>query len=364
MKEPLISIIIPIYGVEDCIERCIESLVKQTYKNIEIILVDDGSKDNCPRIIDEWAQRDGRIIPMHKENGGQSSARNLGLEIMRGEYVSFVDGDDWVEPQYIEQLYKSVSTFNTLISVGLFQRVKGEKIQKEPFFKGNEGEFYSCSTQQAVCYFLEKFIAVWGKLYHVSLLKNLRFPIGRLAEEYKLQLEILKKVEEVSFCNYHLYNYRVRANSDSHFIRPKYMVDNIQAINEAYHICRISFANETEFCLRRLSTLLYVFLAAERFGAEEKQKYLDILTNAKNIVGGEEKCLLQLENGLDDIFYARIQFQAWLNSAEKKKLQRDYRKIYKNIKQQKIILKKKAFKWRMGYFSLSLVIVISKLIRR
>ena len=98
MNEPLVSVIVPVYKVEKYLDKCIESIVGQTYENLEIILVDDGSPDNCPTMCDEWAQKDSRIKVIHKENGGLSSARNAGLDACTGDYIGFVDSDDWIEP--------------------------------------------------------------------------------------------------------------------------------------------------------------------------------------------------------------------------------------------------------------------------
>ena len=105
MNQPeLISIIVPVYKVEKYLDKCVESIVEQTYKNLEIILVDDGSPDNCPVMCDEWAQKDSRIKVIHKENGGLSSARNAGLDACTGDYIGFVDSDDWIEPDMYEYL--------------------------------------------------------------------------------------------------------------------------------------------------------------------------------------------------------------------------------------------------------------------
>ena len=106
--KPLVSVIVPIYNVEKYLEKCIDSIINQTLKEIEIILVDDGSTDNCPRIIDEYAQKDKRVIAIHKENGGQGSARNAGLDIASGEYIGFVDSDDWIDLNMYEELYNSL----------------------------------------------------------------------------------------------------------------------------------------------------------------------------------------------------------------------------------------------------------------
>lgn len=104
MKKPLISVIVPIYNVESYLNRCVESIVNQTYQNLEIILVDDGSPDNCPQICDDWARKDSRIKVIHKENGGLSDARNAGMNIATGEYISFIDSDDYVALDFCETM--------------------------------------------------------------------------------------------------------------------------------------------------------------------------------------------------------------------------------------------------------------------
>ena len=108
MQNPLVSVIIPVYDVEPYLRRCLDSVVNQTYKNLEIILVDDGSTDSSPEICDEYAGADSRIIVIHKENGGQAEARNKGIEAATGEYITFVDADDYISSSYVNDLYKSM----------------------------------------------------------------------------------------------------------------------------------------------------------------------------------------------------------------------------------------------------------------
>lgn len=328
MKQPLISLILPVYGVEDYLEECIQSVVTQTYQNIEIILVDDGSKDRCPQIIDEWAARDARIRPVHKENGGQSSARNLGMELARGEYITFIDSDDWVEPEYCEKLYETLQSCGADIAVGSFQRIQGSKKYPAEFFADTDDMFYPCSAVQAVQYFMECANAVWGKMYRAELLKDTRFPAGRLAEEYKFQLRVLIHCDTVAFCNIHLYNYRLRKNSDAHSIKPKYLLDNILALDEAYHLCAEHFPEEVPFCKRRLSALLYEFLAAKAYGQEIAEQNPGVLEHALQTVGGNQMLAEQMETPLGIIFYTYNQFYAYLTKEEKKKLQTDYRKQF------------------------------------
>ena len=111
MKD-LITIVVPVYKVEQYLDKCVNSIINQTYKNLEIILVDDGSPDNCGKMCDEYAKNDNRIVVIHKENGGLSDARNAGIEIAKGKYISFIDSDDYVTEDYVEFLYALISNNN------------------------------------------------------------------------------------------------------------------------------------------------------------------------------------------------------------------------------------------------------------
>lgn len=325
MKQPLISLILPVYGVEDYLEECIQSVVTQTYQNIEIILVDDGSKDRCPQIIDEWAARDARIRPVHKENGGLSSARNAGMELAKGEYITFIDSDDWVEPEYCEKLYETIRSCNADVAVGFVMRVKGE--EKIPIILDVEPNI-PYLVSKAIKSILERFVAAWGKLYKAELLQGVRFPEGRLAEDFPFQLAILKKSKTVGFCNAYLYNYRMREGSIARSIKPKYMLDHIQVLDEAYHLCAEHFPEEVPFCKRRLSALLYEFLAAKAYGQEIAEQNPGVLEHALQTVGGNQMLAEQIETPLGIIFYTYNQFYAYLTKEEKKKLQTDYRKQF------------------------------------
>ena len=129
--EDLITIVVPVYKVEKYIDRCVTSILNQTYKNLQIILVDDGSPDNCGKICDEYAKKDNRIEVIHKENGGLSDARNAGINIAKGKYIAFVDSDDYVSNDYIEYMYKILKKENAKISICELQIVwKNTKIEE------------------------------------------------------------------------------------------------------------------------------------------------------------------------------------------------------------------------------------------
>lgn len=129
MEEKLISIIVPVYNVEKYLKECIDSVISQTYKNLEIILVDDGSTDKSGEICDEYSKKDSRIKVIHKENGGLSDARNVALDIAKGEYIGFVDSDDYVEKDMFETLYKLAEEHNTEISsISFYKTLENEII--------------------------------------------------------------------------------------------------------------------------------------------------------------------------------------------------------------------------------------------
>jgi glycosyltransferase involved in cell wall biosynthesis len=133
MEKNLVSIIVPIYNVEKYIEKCVKSILEQDYKNIEVILVDDGSPDGSPKLIDKFKKMDSRVIVLHKPNGGVSSARNAGIDIAKGEYILFIDGDDWIESDYVSYFINLVKTFDLPIGMNknfysVYNKVSSEKI--------------------------------------------------------------------------------------------------------------------------------------------------------------------------------------------------------------------------------------------
>ena len=127
MKEELISVIVPIYNVEQYLEKCIESIISQTYKNLQIILIDDGSNDKSGKICNKYAEKDKRVVVIHKENAGVSEARNTGLDNAKGEWITFVDADDWIEEEYCQRLYNLVIETNSDVALCGYNRVVGTK---------------------------------------------------------------------------------------------------------------------------------------------------------------------------------------------------------------------------------------------
>ncbi|WP_079525396.1 glycosyltransferase family 2 protein [Solibacillus isronensis] len=186
-----ISIIVPVYKVEKYIDRCINSLINQTYSNIEIILVDDGSPDKSGEICDTYAKKYSNIKVIHKENGGQSSARNIGLRAATGDYVGFVDSDDWILPDMYESLYGNLK--NTSCDISMCQRINVRN--KDEANKAlNKNEFMVYKGDQIMdLYLTTDMLSVWNKLYKRTLFNDIWFPEGKIHEEIFLMYSILKK---------------------------------------------------------------------------------------------------------------------------------------------------------------------------
>ncbi len=213
MKDDLISIIVPIYKVEKYLNKCIESIVNQTYKNLEIILVDDGSPDNCPAMCDEWAKKDSRIKVIHKENGGLSDARNVGMAIATGDYIGFVDSDDWIREDMYSLLYEDMHDNNSDISACGVTCVYDN--ETEPTMLTSTGK-YTFSTEEAMISIINEDILkqpVWYKLYKRKVIQDISFPVGKLHEDVFWSYQAIGNAKIVSVFDEPCYYYRQRNDS-------------------------------------------------------------------------------------------------------------------------------------------------------
>ena len=215
----LISVIVPVYKVEEYVDECLNSIACQTYSNLEIILVDDGSPDNCPRMCDEWAKRDSRIRVVHKKNGGLSSARNAGLDVAKGEYISFVDSDDFICKDALQNLYDRIKNDKSIgITSGLIYRYQYGSTRnfKDQWLCSKEivipaSEFLFATMSQKSSY------TVWNKLYRRNVIGETRFREGRNNEDTLFMYDLGKNVInlDVSMIEIPLYVYYYRYREDS-----------------------------------------------------------------------------------------------------------------------------------------------------
>lgn len=225
-EKALVSIIVPIYKVEQYLDEAIESLVRQTYSNIEIILVDDGSPDNCGKMCDEWAKKDGRIRVIHQQNAGISMARNVGIEASNGKYLMFVDSDDFVEVTCVEDLYSAISETNADMAVAGIVELKEDGSRS--FIKATESEREEIDMLTALLR-MEKsgqekgaYIIVTNKIYRRELWDTLQFPEGKIYEDAFVMPEVYCMCNKIAVINSCVYIYRKREGSITAEKKEKY----------------------------------------------------------------------------------------------------------------------------------------------
>ncbi len=248
----LISVIVPIYKVETYLNRCVESIVHQTYKNLEIILVDDGSPDNCPALCDEWAQKDNRIRVIHKSNGGLSDARNAGINIAVGDYIAFVDGDDWISFSYIELLYKAAKEHNADIAACDIKIVSSFE---EPVESQKPISVCEYTPEKALQTVIQgKFFraVAWNKLYKREQIAKYRFPIGKYHEDEFFTYKVIAESTKLVFVDQKLYFYFQREGSIMNTTSPKHL-DALEAYVERLAFLKnyypnLYFVDKANFC--------------------------------------------------------------------------------------------------------------------
>lgn len=209
-ENPLISIIIPVYNVEKYLDKCVESVVNQTYRNLEIILVDDGSPDNCPKMCDEWAANDSRIKVIHLENTGVANARNTALRMAAGDYVGFVDGDDYVEPDMYQQLVELAMKYNSDITFCSYQ------INDEDRGEAGCSEIPKDEVMKNVLMGEYEYGVLWNKLYKSSVVKDLEMPPLKCSEDLPYNYFAIKNAEKFVKTELKLYHYYQNSNSTVH----------------------------------------------------------------------------------------------------------------------------------------------------
>ena len=269
---PLVSIIVPVYQVKDYIVECVESLRAQTYKNLEILLVDDGSTDGSGAMCDEYEAKDSRVRVIHQENQGLSAARNTGINLAMGEYVAFVDSDDVVMPDFIETLYKLLGKYQADIAFCGYVKCRTEDLgcvrNKKP---SSDKELYMTSTQMLRQWHgkYKKWETVaWNKLYRRSILEGtednaeIRFPIGRRHEDVLTSHLFVANAMNIAMTMRSLYLYRIRPGSiTDQSIMKEFREENLRAQRE-----RMSFFKERRYWRAYFNLLVGYVLHLVWFG--------------------------------------------------------------------------------------------------
>lgn len=214
--DDLVSVVIPIYNVQNYLRKCLNSILSQTYKNTEIILVDDGSTDDSGTICDKYEKYDSRIIVVHKKNGGLSDARNVGIDIASGKYITFIDSDDYVSENYIEELYKMLIENNADISSVCLHYVN--EIGRSLSRTYTKKDIILLSTKEALKQMMYQTLitnSACTKLYKIDLFKEIRYPVGELFEDIAVTYKLFMKAKKIVAKQTSLYHYFVRTGSIS-----------------------------------------------------------------------------------------------------------------------------------------------------
>lgn len=284
--EELISVIVPIYNTEKYLRKCIESIIYQTYRNLEIILIDDGSTDDSGKICDEYAQKDSRIVVVHKKNQGLSAARNDGIDIAHGMFLGFVDGDDCIEETMYEKLYSYMIENNCDIvecEVNFIYEDHSRLYEKGENYilSGKETLEVQLKINQFNC--LPRNV-VWSRLHRTSYWKDNHFPVGKVHEDYMLTCKELYNSKRVGFVNEGLYNYTAdNLNSITH---AKFSKRDL-FLEEQYYQRTIFFLENHEDHLRKLAEVKYyrmllsLYYKCRSSGMEEEHMYSKLIR--KNI---------------------------------------------------------------------------------
>lgn len=249
----MISVIVPVYNVEEYLERCVNSLLGQSYKDIEILLIDDGSTDKSSEICDAYRQQDSRVRVFHKKNGGQSEARNLGLEKAKGKFLSFVDSDDYVSPDYLSSLYTMMVQKNADISICSYQKTKSDTIERyDSITEFDTLLLHSEETLENMLYRKGIDSYCCGKLYRKNLFDEIRFPVGELFEDVKIMYKIYDRANLIAFNSAKLYFYYQRLGSTIHSDFSLRKMDQVFASEEVLEFILKKYPNLTEAAVSKL----------------------------------------------------------------------------------------------------------------
>lgn len=277
--QELISVIVPIYKVELYLNRCIQSIVNQTYSDLEIILVDDGSPDKCPEICDEWKKKDSRIKVIHKKNGGLSDARNAGMQIMTGDYVSYVDSDDWISNDMYEKMLNTIKQYRADICECRFEKTSSDiKADK----KGYKTDVNILNKEEALKAVVEEKInpVVWNKIYKREIAGGLFFEKGKCNEDEFWTYKAVDKAQKIIQIEDVCYYYFFREDS---IINETYKIQRLDALEARYQRMKYleKYPDIYGIAKRRLVfNCMYHYQKGLRFLSDEELKVLKLKVQA------------------------------------------------------------------------------------
>lgn len=280
---PRISVIVPVYKVEPYLAFCVDSILAQTFTDFELILVDDGSPDNCGKMCDEYAERDSRIKVIHRANGGQAAARNSGMDIAQGEYIAFIDSDDAVADVYLETLYNMIMESGADLAVCGYNKFEDGT---SPEGAATLKEYSIMSTEAFLkgIYNGHYTVAPWAKLYRKSIVQDERFPEGKIHEDSAFVPIVCYNAKEIVISKDKLYLYRIRIESTSRGIFVSKRYDNMECIESCIAFFKSKGEIEiVEAAEKSLQIQIYeYYIRARKDGAEVPEKYRVGLLEAVN----------------------------------------------------------------------------------
>ena len=289
---PTISIIVPVYNTEQYLPKCLDSIAAQTFTDFEVLMIDDGSTDGSGEICDQYSQSDSRFIAIHQSNQGVSASRNNGLKQARGNYIAFVDSDDYVHPQMLELLYKAIRQGEYDLSVARYLSVNvGTEIEIQRIIEFHSQEL---SAEDILCKLFGKsgediqYIVVWNKLYDRRLLANICFSAFKVSEDLLFNVEVFSKFRQAIEVDSKLYYYNKRNTSASHSVSEKQIIDRIDA---SYTCLRYipSGSAEEACCVMKL----YKVLFSSRFLGRREVYLKNVVRRIKEVHKQIYKCFLQ-----------------------------------------------------------------------
>jgi len=299
MGNDLISIIIPVYKVEEYLEKCIESVLKQTYTNLQIILVDDGSPDNCGKICDEYAKKDSRIEVIHKVNGGLSDARNVGIAKAKGKYIGFVDSDDYIKEDMYEILINLIKEYDADVSIcNLYDVIDGKE-----YIRNNENGIQEYSRLEILKeVLLDKNIQsyAWNKLYKKELFDEIKYPIGKKYEDIGTTFYVFEKCNKIVVTSKPEYYYLKRSDSLVNNVTESTVLDYTDIIIQRYLYTQKNIEKLRKYNNYYLAkTLITAHNDIELLGSiseKMQEKYKELYNLVYNIMKNNRKDIEELFN--------------------------------------------------------------------
>lgn len=303
-----VSVVIPVYNVEKYLSECLDSVIYQTYKNLQIILVDDGSTDSSGKICDEYAEKDNRITVVHQKNAGAGVAKNTGLELIDGDYFSIIDSDDYIELDMYEKMVNSLEKYNSDIAQCLFRNVfVNDSFDRKYKIKGNYPKVLTSKKFLSELLYDWKYAIFANKVFKTSLLKNIRFPVGRKIDDEFFTYKLVCNAKKVVNIDNILYNYRMRKTSVMNENNSDRLIyDRIDCFIERYNYVSNVFPSlKKKYNLKLYDDLLYF-----KDSANDNSKILSLLNDFSRVKYGVFDKLYQRK------MYNRLVFEE-LNKSNK-----------------------------------------------